>query len=58
MENTIKVLQHKESKLSACRQSYKEHEALVYHQVGMGDIGQGDRLRLETQVAQTAAQQH
>lgn len=34
MENTIKVLQHKESKLSATRQSYKEHEALVYHQVG------------------------
>lgn len=33
MENTIKVLQHKESKLSACRQSYKEHEALVYHQL-------------------------
>ena len=26
MENTIKVLQHKESKLSACRQSFKEHE--------------------------------
>ena len=23
MENTIKVLQHKESKLSACRQSFK-----------------------------------
>lgn len=33
MENTIKVLQHKESKLSACRQSFKEHEALVYHQL-------------------------
>lgn len=33
MENTIKVLQHKEAKLSACRQSYKEHEALVYHQL-------------------------
>ena len=33
MENTIKVLQHKETKLSACRQSYKEHEALVYHQL-------------------------
>jgi hypothetical protein len=33
MESTIKVLQHKESKLSACRQSYKEHEALVYHQL-------------------------
>jgi hypothetical protein len=33
MENTVKALQHKESKLSACRQSYKEHEALVYHQL-------------------------
>ncbi len=33
MENTVKVLQHKESKLSACRQSFKEHEALVYHQL-------------------------
>jgi len=33
MENTIKVLQHKEAKLSACRQSFKEHEALVYHQL-------------------------
>jgi hypothetical protein len=33
MENTIKALQHKESKLSACRQSFKEHEALVYHQL-------------------------
>ena len=33
MENTIKILQHKEAKLSACRQSYKEHEALVYHQL-------------------------
>ena len=33
MESTIKVLQHKESKLSACRQSFKEHEALVYHQL-------------------------
>ena len=36
MENTIKVLQHKEAKLSACRQSFKEHEALVYHQVRVG----------------------
>lgn len=33
MESTIKALQHKESKLSACRQSFKEHEALVYHQL-------------------------
>lgn len=33
MENTIKILQHKESKLSACRQSYKEHESLVFHQL-------------------------
>lgn len=33
MEGTIKVLQHKESKLSACRQAFKEHEALVYHQL-------------------------
>ena len=33
MENTIKILQHKEAKLSACRQSFKEHEALVYHQL-------------------------
>ena len=48
MENTIKVLQHKEAKLSACRQSFKEHEALVYHQVwgwvcgcGVGAWGRG-----------------
>lgn len=33
MEGTIKTLQHKENKLSAARQSFKEHEVIVYQQL-------------------------
>lgn len=33
MQMTIKTMQHKENKLTAAKQSFKEHEALVYQQL-------------------------
>lgn len=33
LESAIRVLQHKEAKLAACRVSFREHETLVFHQL-------------------------
>lgn len=33
LEGAIRVLQHKEAKLAACRVSFREHETLVFHQL-------------------------